>query len=135
MNMKTFLKNYVPYGCMCFTAILLINACAAVFHNTPLILDATSLLKDFGICMLLILADYFINEYMEFKTYRSFVITEFVILTGLYLVLSNAGHLHTLHVQAIASQILNMALLLGAIRLYVSYSFRKEIDDLNAHLK
>ena len=53
MNMKSFLKNYVPYGCMCFTAILLINACSAFLHNTPLILDAASLLRDFGICMLL----------------------------------------------------------------------------------
>ena len=73
--MKSFLKNYVPYGCMCFTAILLINACSAFLHNTPLILDAASLLRDFGIYMLLIIADYGINEYMEFKTYRSFVIT------------------------------------------------------------
>ena len=40
--MKSFLKNYVPYGCMCFTAILLINACSAFLHNTPLILDAAS---------------------------------------------------------------------------------------------
>ena len=55
--MKSFLKNYVPYGCMCFTAILLINACSAFLHNTPLILDAASLLRDFGICMLLIIAD------------------------------------------------------------------------------
>ena len=62
--MKSFLKNYVPYGCMCFTAILLINACSAFLHNTPLILDAASLLRDFGICMLLIIADYGINEYM-----------------------------------------------------------------------
>lgn len=61
--MKSFLKNYVPYGCMCFTAILLINACSAFLHNTPLILDAASLLRDFGICMLLIIADYGINEY------------------------------------------------------------------------
>ena len=127
--MKSFLKNYVPYGCMCFTAILLINACAAF------ILDAASLLRDFGICMLLIIADYGINEYMEFKTYRSFVITEFLILTGIFLILNNAGHLDTLQVRSIISQILSMAVILGAIRLYIAYSFRKEIDDLNEHLK
>lgn len=106
-------KNYVPYGCMCFTAILLINACAAFLHNTPLILDAASLLRDFGICMLLIIADYGINEYMEFKTYRSFVITEFLILTGIFLILNNAGHLDTLQVRSIISQILSMAVILG----------------------
>ena len=135
MNMKSFLKNYVPYGCMCFTAILLISACSAFLHNTPLILDAASLLRDFGICMLLIIADYGINEYMEFKTYRSFVITEFLILTGIFLILNNAEHLDTLQVRSIISQILSMAVILGAIRLYIAYSFRKEIDDLNEHLK
>lgn len=120
---------------MCFTVILLINACSAFLHNTPLILDAASLLRDFGICMLLIIADYGINEYMEFKTYRSFVITEFLILTGIFLILNNAGHLDTLQVRSIISQILSMAVILGTIRLYIAYSFQKEIDDLNEHLK
>ena len=133
--MKRFLKNYVPYGCMCFTAILLLNACAAALHNTSLILNGSKLLKEFGICMILIIADYIINEYMEFKTYRSFIITEFLILTGLFLILNNAGHLETLHVRSIISQILSMAVILGAIRLYIAYSFQKEIDDLNEHLK
>ena len=131
--MKSFLKNYVPYGCMCFTAILLINACSAFLHNTPLILDAASLLRDFGICMLLIIADYGINEYMEFKT--SHCHNKFLILTGNFPNLNNAEHLDTHQVRSIISQILSMAVILGAIRLYIAYSFRKEIDDLNEHLK
>lgn len=35
----------------------------------------------------------------------------------------------------IISQILSMAVILGTIRLYIAYSFQKEIDDLNEHLK
>ena len=77
----------------------------------------------------------FPSQYTTYSAYRSFVITEFLILTGIFLILNNAEHLDTLQVRSIISQILSMAVILGAIRLYIAYSFRKEIDDLNEHLK
>lgn len=131
--MYKVIKIYFPKTCMIFTLVMLATVVMDFLYRRWNAYDLY-MLEILGIITLFYTVDYFIAK-INFKTYKGYVITNYSIMLGLYLVFANILGWMQLTIGSIIRLMIPFTVIYMLMYAYISYMNRKEADRINQLLK
>lgn len=127
--MNKIMKFYLPGTCIVFTLAMLssmvINVLYGGFNE-----GHVYMLQILGMIILFEVIDYFVSQF-NFKTYRAYFITEYLIMLVLYLGLGKVFHWFSFTLSNIIVVTIAFTLISISIFSYFRYMSRKEADRIN----
>lgn len=123
------MKFYLPGTCIVFTLAMLstmvINALYGAFNDVHLYM-----LQTLGMIILFEGINYFVSKF-NFKTYRAYFVTEYLIMLILYLGLGKVFHWFSFTISNLIVVTIAFTLISIGIFSYFRYMSRKEADKIN----